>query len=307
MKRATPNQTKPKAPPRAYKPNPVPMVLQAKKLTTGQPWTFASPTAPPPYHPQPKPKVLQTKTVSASPASSGLKVQTVQPKTLSAIRTAPAAPPVYRPQPKARVLQAKQIAQRRSSANTVQLAELSKADKRRLKEKAIQAGKEKSKEKKVQKTADNIVAYSKGNVSRAEASAAARSGRYVPGHHSDPSGNMNAGTAKAMAEFYADRRAAAAVVGGGGGDDDRPGGGGGGGGGGGDDGGGGPVAVTYEEVQTGAIKAWNRAVDAGESGLDAMTTYLRGRFEREPLEEEWENEILESWADSDPRQKLPLI
>jgi tRNA A-37 threonylcarbamoyl transferase component Bud32 len=92
--------TKITAPP-AYRPQPVPKVLQRKPAVGRQPPRTPSahrPIAPPVYSPQPVPKVLQTKTAHAQQA----RVEQVRRQT--------AAPPVYRPQPVQKVLQAKTAA-----------------------------------------------------------------------------------------------------------------------------------------------------------------------------------------------------
>jgi hypothetical protein len=243
---------------------------------------------------------MQKKSVTPVQQRGGQVVdQTIQKK-VSATRTTPTAPQVYSPQPKARVLQTKQIPQRGLSTNTVQLAGLSKAEKARLKEKERQKAIARSAEKKVQKTADNLVAY--GGVARKEAVAAAKGGVRVPGHHSDDSNSkMNDGTKKALAGFFEARRAAAAAVGGGGGDDEAKPIGGGGGGGYDDDG---AAAIDYEELQDGAVKAWNRAVDLGKDGSEAMTAYLAGRVSFDGVPEELANEVRDGLEGFDPTKKI---
>lgn len=93
---APPKPRQPVAPP-AYRPQPVPKVLQTKMATSSQPFnqTRRAPVAPPVYKPQPAAKCLQAKTAgSRQPQAS-------QPP------SQPVAPPVYRPQPTPRVLQKK--------------------------------------------------------------------------------------------------------------------------------------------------------------------------------------------------------
>ncbi|HEY0003616.1 MAG TPA: hypothetical protein VGB17_02310 [Pyrinomonadaceae bacterium] len=114
------------AAPQAYRPQPLPGVLQARLLAAPQPSknSKAAPVAPPVYSPQPARKLLQPK--MAGGKQQGHVVQTqrrptappvyrpepkkiVQPKMAASApaRKPAAAPPVYRPNPTQKVLQAK--------------------------------------------------------------------------------------------------------------------------------------------------------------------------------------------------------
>jgi len=91
----SPVKQSPATPP-AYRPQPTPRVLQAKKSSTpgsdaGS--TRHAPVAPPAYRPQPTPKVLQRKVAAGRPTSENQSHQ------------APKAPAVYRPQASPGVLQ----------------------------------------------------------------------------------------------------------------------------------------------------------------------------------------------------------
>lgn len=86
---------KPPTAPPAYRPQPVPKVLQRKATTPQQPQAATAAhtrSAPTVYRPQPTPKVLQKKTAPVQQARAA---------------QAPAAPPAYRPQPAPKVLQTK--------------------------------------------------------------------------------------------------------------------------------------------------------------------------------------------------------
>ena len=93
---------KDKKPPRAsappaFRPQPVPKVLQAKRQT---------PVAPPAYRPQATPKVLQRK---STPQAIQGHVR-VTPPAAQLKHATPVAPPAYRPQPVPQVLQTKRAA-----------------------------------------------------------------------------------------------------------------------------------------------------------------------------------------------------
>lgn len=97
---------RPDAPP-AYRPQPVPKVLQRKAASTQRPPnpTKSAPSAPPVYSPHPQPKVLQrTKAVT-------------EPQPNPQVQRRPVAPPVYRPHPAPAVLQRKAAGTPRTQAD----------------------------------------------------------------------------------------------------------------------------------------------------------------------------------------------
>lgn len=102
---------KPPTTPPAYRPQPVPIVLQLHSAKTTAHETRQTPKAPPAYRPQPVPKVLQRKSCQPPPAASpvrqpvaavrefmrkGIAPRHAQP----GLRNSPAAQPVARPEPK---------------------------------------------------------------------------------------------------------------------------------------------------------------------------------------------------------------